>query len=140
MTLLEQPTRVHVTLPAPLLGALRSRSPHLSLATAIREVLAEALRAEALVLRLPPGLRSELTAQAIAQGVTLETAILSLLRRALSAESEASPFLLDVQLSTFATVRQILALALDNDLQRVDDYVRSAQEWIRELQAGRKSP
>ncbi len=130
MTLLQVPARLHVTLPAPLLAALRARYPHLSLATAVREALAVALRPDALTLQLPPALRAEISAHAAAHGLTVETATLTLLRAALPAAASTPPRSLEVQLFTLATARQILELALDHDPQRVADYIRVAQEWV----------
>jgi len=124
--------RLHVSLPAEVLDQLRQRFPNRRDATVFRDAVAQLVDPTAHLIHLPEGLRIALEEHAAAHSHTLERAAVSLLREALAQAPAADPLAHQLSLVTFSLLRQLVLLAVGNDVTREAEIVAQAQEWSRQ--------
>ena len=124
--------RIHVSLPAEAMAQLRQHYPKRKDATVIREAVARLVDPTAQVIHLPEGLRIALEEYAAAHSQSIERAAVSLLRDALAQAPTADPLAHQLSLVTFSLLRQLVLLAVGNDVSREAEIVAQAQEWSRQ--------
>ena len=124
--------RLHVSLPAEAMAELRQRFPKRRDATVIRDAVSQLVDPTAHVIHLPEGVRIALEEHATANSQPLERAAVSLLRHALAQAPVAEPLTNELSLVTFSLLRQLVLLAVGNDVSREAEIVAQAQEWSRQ--------
>jgi len=134
--------RLHVTLPQDIVDNLRRLRPEArGDATLIRDAIAQLVDPSSCILHFPEPVRAGLEEIARERGQSLERVAVQLLRDALAAApSSASDVPLQVSLSTFALVRHLILLAVDNDTAREAEIVARAHAWSRRQIDGESQP
>jgi len=132
--------RFHVSIPEEIIAALEERFGQRRTATLVRRALTQITDPSAHVLHLPDSLKFALAQAAAERGQSPERYAVALLREALARTAPASDPQLQVALSTFALVRHLVLLAVDNDAGREEEIVRLAEAWGRKQLGGGEQP